>query len=58
MAHPEGRIVMDEAEAQQAVERYATMEAELQAPRQGNEELTCAIQEQQDIVEVERRWAD
>ena len=58
MAHPEGRVVMDEAEAQQAAERYAAMEAELQALRQRNEELMRAIQEQQNIVEVERWWAD
>ena len=29
MANPEGRVVMDEAEVQQAAERYAKMEAEL-----------------------------
>ena len=34
MANPEGRVVMDEAEAQQAAELYAKMEAELQALRQ------------------------
>ena len=33
MANPEGRVVMDKAEAQQAAERYAKMEAELQALR-------------------------
>ena len=31
MANPEGRVMIDEAEAQQAAERYAQMEAELQA---------------------------
>ena len=39
MADPAGRVVMDEAEAQQAAERYARMEAELQALRQRNEEI-------------------
>ena len=34
MANPEGRVVLDEAEAQQAAERYAKMEVELQALRQ------------------------
>ena len=29
MANPEGRVLIDEAEAQQAAERYAQMEAEL-----------------------------
>ena len=39
---------MDEAEAQQAAERYAKMEAELQALRRQNEELMGAIGEQQE----------
>ena len=34
MADPEGRVILGEAEAQQAAERYAKMEAELQALRQ------------------------
>ena len=34
MANPKGRVVLDEVEAQQAAERYAKMEAELQALRQ------------------------
>ena len=45
MANPEGRVVLDEAEAQQAAERYAKMEAELQALRQQNEELRGAVRE-------------
>ena len=39
MANPEGRVVIDEAEAQQVAERYAQMEAELQALQQRNEEI-------------------
>ena len=31
MANPEGRVLIDKADAQQAAERYAQMEAELQA---------------------------
>ena len=58
MANPEGRVIMEEAKVQQVVERYAQMEAELQALRQRNEELMHAIQEQQDIVDVERWRAD
>ena len=58
MANPEGRVIMDEAEAQQAAERYAQMEAELQALRQRNDELMRTVQEQQDIVEVERKPTD
>ena len=45
---------MDEVEAQQATECYAQIEAELQALRQRKEELTCIVQEQQEIVDVER----
>ena len=33
MANPAGHVVISEEEAQQAVERYAAMEAELQALR-------------------------
>ena len=43
MAQPSGRVVLGEEEAQVATERYAKMEAELQALRQRNEELTGAV---------------
>ena len=46
MADPEGRVILGEAEAQQVAERYAKMEAELQALRQQNEELRGAVREQ------------
>ena len=49
---------MGEEEAQAAAERYAQMEAELQALRLRNEELTRTVEQQQDQVEVERRRAD
>ena len=58
MAQPAGHVVLGEEEAQAAAERYAAMEAELQALRQRNEELARTVQEQQDQVEVERRRAD
>ena len=58
MANPTGHVVLGEEEAQQAAERYATMEAELQALQQRNEELACTVQEQQDMVATERLWAD
>ena len=58
MAQPKGRVVLDEAEAQQAAERYAQMEAELQALRQRNEELIHNLQEQQNIAATERVRAD
>ena len=58
MANPAGHVVLGEEEAQQAAERYATMEAELQALRQRNEELTRAVQEQQEMVATERLQAD
>ena len=37
MANPEGRVIMEEAEVQEAAESYAQMEAELQDLRQQNE---------------------
>ena len=49
---------MDEAEAQQAAERYAKMEENLQALRRQNEELMCALGEQQELVAAERLRAD
>ena len=58
MANPTGHVVLGEEEAQQATERYATMEAELQALRQRNEELARAVQEQQDMVATKRLRAD
>ena len=58
MANPEGRVVMDEAEAQQAAERYAKMEIELQALRRQNEELMRAMNEQQELVATERLRGD
>ena len=58
MANPAGHVVMGEEEVQQAAERYAAMEAELQALRQRNDELMHAVQEQQDLVAAERVRAD
>ena len=49
---------MEEAEAQQAAERYAKMEAELQALRQQNEELMRALRERQELVAAERLRGD
>ena len=58
MAQPEGRVVIDEAEAQQAAKRYAQMEAELQALQQRNAELIRDLQEQQNSAAMERVRAD
>ena len=58
MANPTDHVVLGEEEAQQAAERYAKMEAELQALRQQNEELTRSVQEQQEMVATERVRAD
>ena len=44
MANPAGHVVLGEGEAQQAAERYAKMEAELQALRQQNAELARTVQ--------------
>ena len=43
MANPEGRVIMGEAEAQEATECYVQMEAELQALRQRNKELMHSL---------------
>ena len=43
MASPIGHVVLGEEEAQQAAERYAKMEAELQTLRQQNEELARTV---------------
>ena len=45
MANPSGHVVLDEEAARTAQERYATLEAELQALRAQNEELTRGLQE-------------
>ena len=58
MANPAGHVVLGEEEAQQATERYAKMEAELQALRLRNEELARTVQEQQEQVATERLRAD
>ena len=48
----------DEAEAQQAAERYAKMEAELQALRQRNKEIMHELQEARSAAATERVRAD
>ena len=53
MANPEEHVVLGEEEARQAQERYAVLEAELQARHLRNEELTHGLQEQQNIVVAE-----
>ena len=58
MANPTGHVVLGEEEAQQAAERYAKMEAELQVLRQQNEELARTVQEQQEMVATKRVRAD
>ena len=58
MANPEGRVVMGEAEAQEAAERYARMEAELQALRQRNEDIMRELQEARNVAATERVRAD
>ena len=60
MALPSGHIVLGAEEMQAAEEHYMVLEAKLQAIRQQNEELTHALQEQQEIAVIERikggRW--
>ena len=58
MANPEGRVMIDEADAQQAAERYAQMEVELQALQQQNAEIMRELQEAQNAAATERVRAD
>ena len=45
MANPNGHVVLGEEEVHQAEERYAALDAELQALRLCNEELMRRLQE-------------
>ena len=58
MANPEGRVLIDKADAQQAAERYAQMEAELQALQQQNAEIMRELQKAQNAAATERVRAD
>ena len=58
MANPSGHVVLDEEAARAAQERYATLEAELQALRAQNEELTRSLQEREEVLAAERLWGD
>ena len=53
MVNPNGHVVLDEEAALAAEECYATLEAELQALRARNEELTCGLQAQEEVLAVE-----
>ena len=58
MANPEGRVLIDKAEAQQAAKHYAQMEAELQALKQRNEEIMRDLQEAQSVAATEHVRVD
>ena len=58
MANPEGQVLIDEADAQQAAERYAQMETELQALQQRNAEIMRELQEAQNAAATECVRAD
>ena len=58
MANPSGLVVLDEEVARAAEECYATLEAELRALRAQNEELTCGLQEREEVLAAERLWGD
>ena len=58
MANPSGHVVLDEEAAHTAQERYATLEAELQALRAQNEELTRGLQEREEVLAAERLWGN
>ena len=50
MANPSGHVVLGEEGARAMEECYVTLEEELQVLRARNEELTCGLQVQQEIV--------
>ena len=54
MANPSGQVVLGKEDARAAKARYAEIQVQLQALRQQNEELQCALQEQQEIAVTER----
>ena len=58
MANPSGHVVLDEEAARAAEERYATLEAELQALRARNDELTRGLQAQEEVLAAERLRGD
>ena len=58
MANPGGHVVLDEEVACIVEGRYVALEVELQAMRVRNEELTRRLREQEEVVAVERLWAD
>ena len=58
MANPSAHVVLDEEVARATEERDIVLEAELQAMRVRNEELTRGLQEQEAGVAAERLWAD
>ena len=58
MANPGGHVVLNEEAAHVAQERYATLEAELQALRAQNEELTRGLQEREEVLVAERLCGD
>ena len=46
MAQPNGQVALGEKDIRAAKAHYTKMETQLQALRQQNEELQCALQEQ------------
>ena len=49
MANPSGHVIFDEEATSIVEERYAVLEAELQAMRARNEELACGLQDQRQL---------
>ena len=58
MANPSAHVVLDEEAARAAQQRYMTLEAELQALRAQNEELTRGLQEREEVLVAERLRGD
>ena len=58
MANPSGHVVLGEEGARAMEECYVTLEEELQVLRARNEELTCGLQAQEEVLAVERLQGD
>ena len=58
MVNPNGHAILNEEAARAAEERYAALEAELQAMHQCNEELMRGLREQEEVLAAEQVRVD
>ena len=54
MANPDDHVLLGEEEVRAAEAHYVALETELQAMHLRNEELTCGLRKQEEIVAAER----